>query len=93
MIFSIPVAILFCCAKYILVDTLGSLLTSQSMISVPESLLDLCAVRIVSLSSCQEQGVCRGDGEDQEPTGSHVAGKIERFLMITISLCSQYNIV
>lgn len=34
--------------------------SSQSMIGVPESLLDLmCVARTVSLSGCQEQGVCR----------------------------------
>lgn len=58
------------------------------MTIVPESLLDLvCAVKIVSLSGCQERGVvCEGgDGEAEGPAGSHVAGKTERFLMITIS--------
>lgn len=37
--------------------------SSQSMIGEPESLLDfMCVARIVSLSSCQEQGVWRWGG-------------------------------
>lgn len=57
------------------------------MIGVPESLLDLmCVARTVSLSGCQEQGVCAGgDGKATGLAGSHVAGKRERFLMIAIS--------